>query len=63
MPPQPEKHEHPGTYIRTHVIPPGMSVTHAAELLNVGRPALSNLLNTRSGTCQRLRNLSMTLRH
>ena len=48
MPPQPENHEHPGTYIRTNVIPPGMSVTHAAKLLDVGRPALSNLLNTRS---------------
>ena len=48
MPLQPEKQEHPGTYIRAHVIPPGMSVTRAAKLLDVGRPALSNLLNTRS---------------
>ena len=45
---QPEKHEHPGTYIRKHVIPSGMSVTQAARLLVVGRPALSNLLNSRS---------------
>ena len=34
-----------GVHIREHVIPQGMSVTRAAELLGVGRPALSNLLN------------------
>jgi addiction module HigA family antidote len=36
---------HPGTYIRENVIPPTMPVKEAAKLLNVGRPALSNLLN------------------
>lgn len=36
---------HPGYYIRENVIPQGMSVTDAAKLLGVGRPALSNLLN------------------
>jgi addiction module HigA family antidote len=36
---------HPGTRIKTEVIPAGMSVTKAAELMGVGRPALSNLLN------------------
>ena len=36
---------HPGTRIRAEVIPRGMSVTKAAQLLGVGRPALSNLLN------------------
>ncbi len=36
---------HPGVRIRAEVIPQGMSVTKAAELLDVGRPALSNLLN------------------
>ncbi len=36
---------HPGTRIRTEVIPKGMSVTEAAQLLGIGRPALSNLLN------------------
>jgi addiction module HigA family antidote len=36
---------HPGFYIRENVIPNGMSVTDAAKLLGVGRPALSNLLN------------------
>src|SRR5215467_4409409 len=36
---------HPGAYIKASVIPAGMSVKKAAELLGVGRPALSNLLN------------------
>ena len=40
--------EHPGSFIRTHVIPAGMSVKDAAKLLRVGRPALSNLVNARS---------------
>lgn len=36
---------HPGSRIKAEVIPPGMSVTKAAGLMGVGRPALSNLLN------------------
>src|SRR5690606_21010082 len=36
---------HPGSRIKAEVIPRGMSVTKAAELMGVGRPALSNLLN------------------
>ncbi|VVE51245.1 addiction module antidote protein, HigA family [Pandoraea iniqua] len=36
---------HPGTRIRAEIIPQGMSVTKAAQLIGVGRPALSNLLN------------------
>jgi addiction module HigA family antidote len=36
---------HPGTRIRAEVIPLGMSVTKAAQLMGIGRPALSNLLN------------------
>jgi addiction module HigA family antidote len=36
---------HPGTRIKAEVIPTGMSVTKAAQLMGVGRPALSNLLN------------------
>ena len=39
---------HVGSFIRTHVIPTGMSVTEAAKRLGVGRPALSNLLNGNS---------------
>lgn len=37
-----------GNYIRQEVIPDGMSVTEAAKKLGVGRPALSNLLNSRA---------------
>jgi len=37
--------QHIGEHIRECVIPKGMSVTKAAKLLGVGRPALSNLLN------------------
>lgn len=36
---------HPGIRIKAEVIPVGMSVTKAAELMGIGRPALSNLLN------------------
>ncbi len=36
---------HPGAYVRRHVIPERMTVTKAAKLLGVGRPALSNFLN------------------
>ena len=36
---------HPGVRIRAEVIPRKMSVTKAAQLIGVGRPALSNLLN------------------
>jgi addiction module HigA family antidote len=36
---------HPGSRIKVEVIPPDMSVTKAAQLMDVGRPALSNLLN------------------
>ncbi len=41
--------QHPGPHIRQHIIPKGMSVTDAAKLLGVGRPALSNLLNGNAG--------------
>ncbi len=36
---------HPGQRIKSEVIPAGMPVKKAAELMGVGRPALSNLLN------------------
>ena len=36
---------HPGAYVKQNVIPKGMTVKKAAELLRVGRPALSNFLN------------------
>ena len=42
-----DNHEplHPGVHIKNEVLPAGLSVKAAAELLGVGRPALSNLLN------------------
>src|SRR5450755_107341 len=40
---------HPGDFIRTEIIAPaGLSVTAAAAALNVSRPALSSLLNSKS---------------
>ena len=40
---------HPGDFIRTEIIQPaGLSVTAAAALLKVSRPALSSLLNSRA---------------
>ena len=37
---------HPGDFIRTEIIEPaGLSVTGAAKVLQVSRPALSSLLN------------------
>lgn len=36
---------HPGIYIKNTVLPAKVSVKKAAEMLGVGRPALSNLLN------------------
>ncbi len=41
---------HPGRFIKMEIIEPlGLSVTKAAEVLGVTRPALSSLLNARSG--------------
>ena len=37
--------QHPGAHVRARVIPSDMNVTTAAKLLEVSRPALSNLLN------------------
>jgi addiction module HigA family antidote len=40
---------HPGEFIRTEIIKPlGLSVTAAADVLRVSRPALSNLLNAKA---------------
>ena len=40
-----EQPAHLGTFIREKVFPHDMTVTAAAELLNIGRPALSRVLN------------------
>ena len=40
---------HPGDFIRTEVVEPlGLTVTAAAKVLCVTRPALSNLLNAKA---------------
>jgi len=40
---------HPGDFIRTEIIEPaGLSVTAAATALQVSRPALSSLLNSKA---------------
>ena len=44
---------HPGDFIRTEVLEPvGLTVTAAARVLRVTRPALSSLLNRRSSLLQ-----------
>src|SRR6266508_4766486 len=53
MPREPES-PHPGEYIRTYVLPPGMTVAAAATKLQVGRPALSNLLNGKASLSQEM---------
>ena len=45
---------HPGEFVRKHVIPTGMSVTKAAEILGIGRPALSNFLNGKSALSEEM---------
>jgi addiction module HigA family antidote len=41
---------HPGDFIRTEIIEPaGLTVTAAAAVLKVSRPALSSLLNGKAG--------------
>ncbi len=50
----PEKPIHPGRYVREHVLPPGRTVTAAAKLLGVGRPALSNFLNGKAALSQEM---------
>jgi len=40
---------HPGTFVRSEIIEPAeLSVTAAADVLGVSRPALSNFLNARA---------------
>jgi antitoxin HigA-1 len=44
-----EKPSHPGQFIRMEIIEPqGLSVTDAAKILGITRPALSALLNCRA---------------
>lgn len=41
----PEKPIHPGRYVKENILPLGLTVTAAAKILGVGRPALTNFLN------------------
>lgn len=43
---------HPGAYVKVHVFPDGMKVTKAAEMMGIGRPALSNFLNGNANLSQ-----------
>ena len=43
---------HPGPYVKQRVLPKSMTVTKAAALLGVGRPALSTFLNGKSSLSQ-----------
>lgn len=42
------KPPHPGGFIKRSVLPDGLSVTEAASILQIGRPALSRLLNEKA---------------
>lgn len=46
--------KHPGPFIRERIIPPGISVTDAANRLGIGRPALSRMLNGNSSLSQQM---------
>ena len=49
-----EKPNHPGKYVKQRVIPNDMTVTKAAALLGIGRPALSNFLNGKAALSQEM---------
>ena len=48
------KHKHIGSYIREEIIPANLSITDAARKLDIGRPALSNLLNGNAALSDRM---------
>ena len=45
---------HPGIYVKHNIIPKDVSVTKAAGLMGIGRPALSNFLNGKSSLSQNM---------
>ncbi len=49
-----EDYPYLGQYVREKIIPAGQSVTAAAQLLGVGRPALSNFLNGKARLSARM---------
>ena len=44
--------QHPGLFVRQRILPKGMTVSKAANLLGIGRPALSNFLNGKAALSQ-----------
>ena len=54
MPDNQEDYPHVGQYVREKIIPAGQSVTAAAQLLGVSRPALSNFLNGKARLSARM---------
>ena len=52
--PESEYIQHIGQYVRDNIIPQGLTVTEAAKLLGIGRPALSNFLNGRAKLSSRM---------
>lgn len=49
-----EDYPYLGQYVREKIVPAGQSVTAAAQLLGVGRPALSNFLNGKARLSARM---------
>ena len=45
---------HPGAYIKENVIPKGLSITKAAKMMGIGRPALSNFLNGKANLSKKM---------
>ena len=45
---------HPGSFVKENVLPKGVSVKKSAEMMGVGRPALSNFLNGNSNLSQNM---------
>ncbi len=52
--PESENIQHIGQHVRDNIIPQGLTVTEAAKLLGIGRPALSNFLNGRAKLSSRM---------
>lgn len=45
---------HPGIYTKVNLLPIGVSITKAAEMMGIGRPALSNFLNGKASLSQNM---------
>lgn len=46
--------KHPGIYVKESILPKGMTVKKAAEMMRIGRPALSNFLNGKANLSQNM---------